>query len=550
MAANTPLDFAPRPDEDGTRYTGAADPDATGCTPKPSGEPDADATRYHDTPTNPDATGHTLKCPDGVRRNRRALPCRFGDYELLEEVARGGMGVVYKARQQIGRGERIIALKVIQAGRLAAPGAVERFLQEARAGATLDHPGTVPIYDIGEVDGQHYFTMPLLTGGTLADRVRKGPLPPAVAARLVRQVAEAVQHAHERGVIHRDLKPANILLTGGGADPGPGSDEGPPCSGPSGDAAVWEGCTAKVTDFGLARMRESGLSVTGEVIGTPCYMPPEQARGEVRGTGPASDVYGLGAVLYCLLTGRPPFQSADPIETMRQVCQEDPVPPRQLNPQVPRDLETVCLKCLRKAPHRRYAAAREVAEELGRWERGEPVKARPLGRLERGWRYVRRRPGQAAWLAALALSLLAGTVVSTCFAIHARHETENARASAALATEKEKEAKRALEQLEAFHRLGMRSMSLPPGQKRNYEFQLKAHEAVWFAVMVRALPRGRDHDVELHIYDPMGRRIAVDEFPPPQAYVRFTPPATGVYRVEVRNSGSGTVQATLVRQLF
>src|SRR5262249_15114509 len=184
------------------------------------------------------------------------------------------------------------------------------------------------------------------SGGSLAERVREGPLPPEMAARIVRRVAEAVQHAHERGIIHRDLKPANILLGrppsgSAGGTPGTGGPAEPTghASTPGGRSEA-DGVVAKVTDFGLARMRESGLSVTGEAMGTPSYMPPEQARGQLKAMGPASDVYGLGAVLYCLLTGRPPFQAADPIETMRQVCDEEPVPPRQLNPSVPRDLAT------------------------------------------------------------------------------------------------------------------------------------------------------------------------------------------------------------------
>jgi hypothetical protein len=358
---------------------------------------DADATPPRNAPGDPDATAPPPPPPRSILRN--TLPCSFGEYELVEEIARGGMGVVYRARQRVGGGGRLVALKMVQPGRLASPEAVERFLHEARAAATLDHPGIVPVHDFGEIDERHFFTMPLMRG-SLADRVREGPLPPRVAADVVGQVAQAVQHAHERGIIHRDLKPGNVLL----------DEAGQP----------------KVTDFGLARTRESNLSVTGEALGTPSYMPPEQARGLVEAMGPASDVYGLGAVLYCLLTGRPPFQSADPVETMRQVCDEEPVPPRQLNPQMPRDLETICLKCLRKEPERRYQTAREVADDLRRWQEGEPIVARAVGTGERALKWVRRNPAVAALTAAVVVTLSGGAAVSTAFALQAREEAGRA----------------------------------------------------------------------------------------------------------------------------
>ncbi|MBI1916275.1 MAG: protein kinase [Planctomycetes bacterium] len=412
---NDPKLVSPSVPDEATCYRAApADPDATG-------QPPEVATQYHAASTDPEATGYT-PTPVASRRpaGRQVLPCRFGDYELVERIARGGMGVVYKARQQIGGGERLVALKMIEAGRLASPEAVERFLREAQAAATLDHPGIVPIYDIGEAEDQHYFTMQLLPGGNLAERVREGPLPPGVAVRTLRQVAEAVQYAHERGIIHRDLKPANILLASGGSCVTPGSTtpggSHPPLAGvttPGGSHPPLAADVPKVTDFGLARTGESGLSVTGEALGTPSYMPPEQARGQLRVMGPASDVYGLGAVLYCLLTGRPPFQASDNVETMRQVCDEEPVPPRQLNPGVPRDLETVCLKCLQKEPGKRYPSAAELAEELGRFERGEPVRARPVGRIERAWRWCKRNPALAVLTAGAATLLLFAAVSAT-----------------------------------------------------------------------------------------------------------------------------------------
>jgi tetratricopeptide (TPR) repeat protein len=311
-----------------------------------------------------------------------ALPRRFGDYELLEEIARGGMGIVFRARQLSLN--RIVALKMILAGELASEADVKRFRAEAEAAAHLDHPGIVPIYEVGFYQGQHYFSMGYVDGHSLAAQMTQGPLPPRDAAEIVGAVAQAVQYAHEKGVIHRDLKPANILLDRSGHP--------------------------RITDFGLAKRvaGKSHLTSTGQILGTPSYMPPEQAAGKLHQIGPLSDVYALGAVLYALLTGQPPFKAANPLDTLRQVSEQEPVAPRRLNAGVPIDLETVCLKALDKEPGRRYPSASEMAADLERYLGGCTIVARrasPVGRLLR-WAQ-RSRAVVVAVLCAAALGLLA-----------------------------------------------------------------------------------------------------------------------------------------------
>jgi serine/threonine-protein kinase len=307
-----------------------------------------------------------------------ALP-RVPGYEVEAVLGRGGMGVVYKARHP--RLNRAVALKMLLAGPYAGPGELERFLREAETVAGLRHANIVQVHEAGDVDGRPYFTMEFVEGGSLAQQLVSTPQPARQAAALVAAVAEAVHAAHQRGIVHRDLKPGNILLTADG--------------------------TPKLTDFGLARRLEdaAGLTQSGAPLGTPSYMAPEQAEGRSREVGPAADTYALGAILYELLTGRPPFRAETAAETLRQVVSQEPVPPSRLNAAVPRDLETICLKCLEKDPQRRYASAAALAEDLHRFQRNEPIRARPVGPLERVLRWARRRPSAAA-LAATALALV------------------------------------------------------------------------------------------------------------------------------------------------
>ena len=291
----------------------------------------------------------------------------FGDYELLEEIARGGMGVVYKARQVSLN--RTVALKTILAGKLAGEAEVQRFRREAEAAANLQHPNIVAIHEVGEHEGQHYYSMDYVAGRDLGALVREsGPLPPARAAECVKTLAEAVHFAHQRGTLHRDLKPQNVLIDAAGVP--------------------------HIADFGLAKFieRDESLTQDGAAMGSPSYMPPEQAAGRLDQVGPHSDVYSLGAVLYELLTGRPPFRAETPVATMRQVMESEPAAPRKLNAALPPDLETICLKCLEKHPARRYHSARALAEELGRFLNHEPIQATPVSGVRKAESWLRRHP--------------------------------------------------------------------------------------------------------------------------------------------------------------
>jgi len=343
----------------------------------------------------------------------------FGDYELLEEIARGGMGVVYKARQ--ASLNRIVALKMILAGNLADEDDVRRFHAEAEAAANLDHPGIVPIFEIGQHEGQHFFSMGFVEGESLAAKVSDGPLNAAEAARLVKAVAEAVQYAHDKGVIHRDLKPGNVLLkaSAGSRVESPEKEKSSAVSHPSGSRLSTLDSRPMVTDFGLAKRVEGGsdLTATGQVLGTPSYMPPEQATGKLDQIGPASDVYALGAILYALITGHPPFQAANALDTLMQVSESEPIAPRMLIPRIHRDLETIALRCLEKDPRRRYSSARELADELQRFLNGEPILARPIGAPSRVWRWCKRRPLVAGLGAAVALLVLLVAIASPLVAL-------------------------------------------------------------------------------------------------------------------------------------
>jgi serine/threonine-protein kinase len=309
---------------------------------------------------------------------------RLAGYEVIGELGRGGMGVVFKAHQVALN--RPVALKVIRSAGFASPGERRRFRNEAEAVAQLDHPNIVPIYEVGEYRGRPFFSMKLVVGEGLDKRLARFADDPRGAARVVAAVADAVHHAHQRGILHRDLKPANILL----------DDRGEPY----------------VTDFGLARRVDAGSDLThsGALVGTPSYMSPEQASGGKGGLTTATDVYGLGTVLYALLAGRAPFSGSTIYETLDQVRERPPEPPAKLNPRVPRDLEVICLKCLEKDPKRRYESARALADDLRRWLAGEPIAARPVGAAARAWMWCRRHKLPAALAAGLVLTAVVGFV--------------------------------------------------------------------------------------------------------------------------------------------
>lgn len=315
----------------------------------------------------------TLENPVGETSQRIQY---FGDYELQKEIARGGMGIVYKARQ--ASLNRTVAVKMILKGHLATEADVRRFRAEGEAAANLQHPNIVAIHEIGEQHGQHYFSMDFVEGPNLAQLASAGPLQPKRAAKCVKALAEAIDYAHQKGILHRDLKPSNILVDR--------FDQ------------------PRITDFGLAKRmdNQSDLTLSGQVLGTPNFMPPEQAASKRGNVGRHSDIYSLGAILYFLLTGKPPFSGETTHETFHRVINEEPVPPRILNSDIPRDLQIICLKCLEKDASRRYASGASLADDLDRFLRDEPIQARPVGQVERIWRSANRHP----LVTTLALALL------------------------------------------------------------------------------------------------------------------------------------------------
>jgi serine/threonine-protein kinase len=367
--------------------TGQANDDATLASPSSPRTIDATlgAAEQKSNPTELEAY---FSLDEGSATEGKPPRCiRVPGYEIVGELGRGGMGVVYKARQISLN--RWVALKMVLSGAHAGHAQLARFRAEAQAVADLQHPNIVHIYEIGLCEGLPYFSLEFVEGGSLADKVHRRPQPPREAAFLVETLARAMSYAHQRGIIHRDLKPANVLLSASGLP--------------------------KITDFGLAKRLEGDSSQTksGALLGTPSYMSPEQARGDVHVIGPLADVYALGAILYELLTGRPPFLAVTPMDTLTLVIRQEPPPPGRLERHIPRDLDTICLKCLQKEPSKRYATADALAEDLRRFLSSEPILARPISVPERMWRWARRNPKIATLSGSVALLLIAVTCVST-----------------------------------------------------------------------------------------------------------------------------------------
>jgi serine/threonine protein kinase/tetratricopeptide (TPR) repeat protein len=381
----------------------------------------------------------TVPAADGSAGPPAPVRVSVPGYEILEELGRGGMAVVYKARHL--RLQRLVALKMILAGAHAGAAGLARFRAEAEAVAQLQHPNIVQIYETGEHQGRPYFSLEFAEGGSLGQRMQESPTTPRAAAELVETLARTMEVAHQRGIVHRDLKPGNILLAVvSGQSSVLRREQQATASLP---ADHWSRTTVpKIADFGLAKRvnDDSGQTQSGAIIGTPSYMAPEQAEGKIRAIGPAADIYALGAILYELLAGRPPFKAGRPLDTVRQVIEQEPVPPRQLEPRVPRDLETICLKCLEKDPARRYARAEELAADLRRFLDDEPILARPTPAWERAWKWGKHRPAVVALLGVSAAAVVAVVLLIAWHNVSLRGQLDRARAEERLARQREQEA--------------------------------------------------------------------------------------------------------------
>lgn len=415
-----------------------------------------------------DATPTNLE-PRAVTGGPGASLEYIGEYRILEEIARGGMGVVFKARQEKLR--RTVALKMILSGRVAGAAEVDRFQREARAAAAIKHPNIVGVHEIGVHDGQHYFTMDYVESDSLRQRLREGPLTPQKAAELIETLARATHFAHTQGIIHRDLKPANVLVD---------SNEQP-----------------HITDFGLAKpladfddVSQTDITRSGQIIGTPSYMAPEQAAAKYQLVGIASDIYSLGAMLYACLSGRAPFVAESTAETIRQVIHDEPVPTSVLNPRVPKDLETICLKCLSKEPHRRYGTAEDLADDLLRFQEGRPVVARPISRISKVHRWAKRNP----WIAATAALLLLIALASPPTAIHQyRQSTELAAKAGKIQTQRD-EIAGLLSQANAESRRNRRLLYIADMQRMAEEYG-KANIGAMREMLLRHIPEPGKQDL-------------------------------------------------------
>jgi serine/threonine protein kinase len=383
---------------------------------------------------------------------------RLPGYEILQILGRGGMGIVYKARQL--KPNRLVAIKMIPAGYDASSDQLRRFRTETEAAAQLRHPHIVPILEVGEHEGRPYFSMEYVEGGNLADALSGKVMPAKSAAKLIETLARSMQYAHDHGIVHRDLKPSNILLQT--AVQRNGEETKTTQDGSYLAGSLLSDAVPKISDFGLARRLDVPADQTqsGAVLGTPSYLAPEQAEGKTRQAGPAADIYALGAILYETLTGRPPFQGETVLDTLEQVRFQEPVSIRRLQPKAPRDLETICLKCLHKEPSRRYVSAAALADDLGRFLAGEPIQARPVGLWERTAKWARRRPAVASLLVVSVLAVAGLLALWTGFTSrltiernHARDEQRRAQEQEGIANENRQtaETQRARAEIERNH---------------------------------------------------------------------------------------------------